>query len=97
MTVTLLKSLAPSDFETTLLLLRREGPYVEDVPEEVSVRELGARSLWTAWWPLSRWIRTTSPDIVFSIVSQRFFVSASSKICPGSPRIYVTPASLLRR
>ena len=68
-TVDLLRAFERESYELSLALLRSEGEFVEDVPSDVSVHVLGARSLWTAWWPLARLLRSERPDILFSTCS----------------------------
>jgi glycosyltransferase involved in cell wall biosynthesis len=65
-TLTLLQHLDRTAFDLGLVLLQRDGPYVEDVPDDVTIYDLRARSLWTVWLPLARLLRRERPDILFS-------------------------------
>jgi glycosyltransferase involved in cell wall biosynthesis len=68
-TLTLLQMLDRREFELALVLLRREGEYVEDIPADVEVISLQASSMWTAWPAATRLLRQRRPDIVFSTSS----------------------------
>lgn len=69
-TVILLRYLERRYFSSiTLALMKKVGEFVEDVPRDVEIVELGVPSLWRAWRPLAQLIRTTRPDIVFSTSS----------------------------
>lgn len=65
-TLTLLQKLDRSQFDLSLVLLRREGDLLADVPDDVTVHVLAARNLWTCWWSLARLLRQGRPDILFS-------------------------------
>lgn len=64
--LTLLEKLDRNRFNLSLVLLRREGELLADVPGDVTVHVLGARNLWTCWWALIRLLRREKPDILFS-------------------------------
>jgi glycosyltransferase involved in cell wall biosynthesis len=68
-TVTLLQKLDRARFNTSLVLMRREGSLVGEVPPGVNVCSLDARSLWTAWLPLLRVVRERRPEVFFSTSS----------------------------
>ena len=65
-TLTLLEELDRSRLAPSLVLVRREGVLLGRVPRDVEVIDLGAGSLWTAWWPLARLLRHSRPEILFS-------------------------------
>jgi glycosyltransferase involved in cell wall biosynthesis len=65
-TLTLLQKLDRTRFDLSLVLLRREGELLADVPPDVTVHVLGARNLWTCWWSLARLLRRERPDVLFS-------------------------------
>lgn len=66
MTLTLLQHSDRTLFDPSLVLMQRDGPYLEDVPDDVIIYDLRARSLWTSWLPLARLLRRERPDILFS-------------------------------
>lgn len=68
-TLILLEQLSRERFDTTLVLMRAEGELLSRIPDHVIVRDLEARSLWTAWIPLARLLWKTPPDILFSTSS----------------------------
>jgi glycosyltransferase involved in cell wall biosynthesis len=68
-TLTLLQTLDRSLFDVSLVLMRAEGEFVADVPDDVIVHSLCASSIATAWLPLSRLLHAAQPDILFSTSS----------------------------
>lgn len=68
-TISLLRHLDRNVFDPSLALMRACGPLLAEVPADVAVHELGARSLWTAWLPLARRLREEPPDVLFSTCS----------------------------
>lgn len=68
-TITLLKYLDRRKFAPALVLTRREGVLLEQVPADVPVITLQARRLGTSWIALARYLRAEKPDIVFSTSS----------------------------
>ncbi|NIY17464.1 MAG: glycosyltransferase [Nitrospinaceae bacterium] len=64
--MTLLQHSDRTLFDPSLVLMQRDGPYLEDVPDDVIIYDLRARSLWTSWLPLARLLRRERPDILFS-------------------------------
>lgn len=65
-TLTLLQKLDREQFDLSLVLLRRDGELLADVPADVAVHVLGARNLWTCWWSLAWLLRREKPDVLFS-------------------------------
>ncbi len=63
---TLLRRLDRARVAPQLALVRREGPFVEDVPADVPTFVLGSRRLLAAAPDLARLIRRERPDVVFS-------------------------------
>ncbi|MCP4202447.1 MAG: glycosyltransferase [bacterium] len=82
-TITLLQFLDRAKVTPSLVLIRREGPYLEDVPEDVPLHELKAASLWTAWWPLTRYLKSTSTDILLSTCSGTNVAACIAHILSG--------------
>lgn len=69
MTIALLRDLDRARFDTTLALMRRQGEFVADVPADVPIDDLGARSLWFMVAPLAAALRRHRPDVVFALDS----------------------------
>lgn len=65
-TLTLLRRLDRERFAPTLVLMRAEGELLAELPADVPLRSLEARSLWSAWRPLTALLRREAPDILFS-------------------------------
>ncbi|MCS6806165.1 MAG: glycosyltransferase [Acidobacteriota bacterium] len=68
-TLTLLSALDRRLFDLSLALLRAEGDFLADVPDDVPITSLNASSVATGWLPLARLLRATEPDILFSTSS----------------------------
>lgn len=68
-TLNLLHSLPRGQFAPSLALLRAEGAWLDEVPEDVPVHLLNVSSLKTAVAPLARLLRRTRPDVFFSTSS----------------------------
>jgi glycosyltransferase involved in cell wall biosynthesis len=67
-TLTLLKGLAGS-FTVTLVLVRRAGEWLADVPPESEVVSLDAGRLRAATLPLAAYLRRAAPDVILSLDS----------------------------
>lgn len=97
-TVTLLHGLPRDRFRFSLALNRAEGPFLEDVPDDVDVHELGAASLWTAWRPLGRLLRVLRPDVLFSTCSgMNLPASLATLLTPGGHRLVLSERNVLVR
>ncbi len=97
-TITLLENLPRERFLLALALNRRTGPYAEDVPDDVEVHVLGAASLWTAWLPLSRLLRTVRPDILLSTCSgMNLPACLASLLTPGRRKLVLSERNVLVR
>lgn len=69
-TVILLRRLDRERFgRITLALMKKEGEFLADVPEDVDVVGLKAASLWEAWQPLAQLLRQRRPDVLLSTSS----------------------------
>ena len=68
-TLILMEQLDRELFTLSLVLMRKEGELIGDIPADVRVHELHARSLWTAWWPLLRLLRRHRPAVLLSTSS----------------------------
>lgn len=97
-TITLLQSFDRTKVTPSLVLFRREGPYLEDVPEDVPIFSLEASSLWTAWRPLARHIRESSPDILLSTCSGTNVVACIASLLSGQrARLILSERNVLLR
>jgi glycosyltransferase involved in cell wall biosynthesis len=68
-TVNLLQVLDRNLFDLSLVLMRAEGEFLSDTPDDVKIYPLNASSLWTTWLPLTRLLHAEKPDILFSTCS----------------------------
>jgi hypothetical protein len=68
-TLTLLQMLDRDLFDLSLVLVKAEGSFLSDIPNDVKVYSLNASSVGTAWLPLIGLLRARKPDILFSTSS----------------------------
>jgi glycosyltransferase involved in cell wall biosynthesis len=54
------------DNDVTLILARREGPYLDSIDPRVRIVDLGGKRTFGAIVPLARWLRRNRPDILIS-------------------------------
>ena len=66
-TTKVLQELDRDRFDATLVLMRREGAFLDDVPADVPIDDLGVRSLWWLVRPLVGALRRLEPDVLFSL------------------------------
>ena len=62
----LIRHIDRNRFLPILGLLRKEGPFVSKLPEDVEVRDLLAKRTRYSFWKIIKLIRETQPDLVFS-------------------------------
>lgn len=65
-TLNLLKGFDRSLYTCDLALMRAEGEFVEDLPEDVNTINLNARSLWFMVTPLLKLFKSTDYDVLYS-------------------------------
>ncbi|MCE7995994.1 MAG: glycosyltransferase [Roseivirga sp.] len=65
-TLNLLKGFDRSAYLCDLALMRAEGEFIDDLPDDVKTIDLRARSLWFMVTPLLRLLKTTKYDVVYS-------------------------------
>ncbi len=95
-TVTLLQHLDRDRFDPSLVLMRREGELLGDVPDDVPIVSLNASRLWNAWIPLRRLFQEQRPDIVFSTCSgANIPVALAHLFTPGSRRLVLSERNVL--
>lgn len=83
-TITLLQHLDRARFAPVLVLLRRTGKLVDEVPADVPVIELGSRRLALSAGALARTIRAERPDVIFSTSSGCNPVAVVARALAGS-------------
>ena len=96
--LTLLQRLDRARVAPQLALLRREGPFVDDVPADVPTFVLGSRRLLVAAPDLARLFRRERPDVVFSTHGGSNVIVALAHALARSPaRLVLSERSALSR
>lgn len=97
-TLTLLQAFDRELFRPSLVLMRATGELLGEVPADVPIHDLGARSLWTAWWPLARRLRRRPPQILFSTSSgTNLTVVIARLLCGRRMRTVLSERNAIRR
>lgn len=65
-TLNLLQGFDRTRFSCDLALMRAEGDFIEDLPSDVSLFDLNARSLWFMWTPLYKLFKRGKYDVIYS-------------------------------
>lgn len=65
-TLNLLKGFDRQQYACDLALMRAEGEFVKDVPQDINVINLRASSLWRMWKPLKKLVSFSDYDIIYS-------------------------------
>ena len=85
--VTLLKRIDRERFDPTLVLARKVGVWVEHVPDDVPVVDLGAARLRKAVGALARYLRRERPDVLFTVSSGPNLIGAlANRLAPDPAR-----------
>lgn len=67
--LTLLQHIDRTRFEPILVLLKKEGHYTDQIPENIEVIDLQASQARKALWKIIKIIRTKKPDTIFTTLS----------------------------
>ncbi|MYD96056.1 MAG: glycosyltransferase [Gammaproteobacteria bacterium] len=73
--VDIARGLAERGLPVELLLIRAEGPFVEHVPSNVGVVDLGARRALTCLMPLIRYLRRRRPSVMLATLPEASIVA----------------------
>jgi glycosyltransferase involved in cell wall biosynthesis len=65
-TLILLQNLDRQVYEVSLLLMRKEGAHLQNIPQDVMVYDAGVRNLWFFLPAINKIIKKSKADIVFS-------------------------------
>lgn len=96
-TMTLLRSFDRRLFAPRLALVKREGEYLDDLPEDVDLTILGTRGLRAAVLPLKRLLEERQPDIFFSTASGANPVAIlAHKLARQKGRLVISERNVLR-
>jgi glycosyltransferase involved in cell wall biosynthesis len=97
-TLTVLQHLDRARYAPTLVLVKRAGVLLGDVPADVPVLALGAARLAVAAPALARVIRRLRPDVVFCTAGGANSVAvAAHRLARSSARLVLSERSALRR
>lgn len=96
-TMTLLRSFDRRLFAPSLVLVKREGEYLENLPEDVDLTVLEVRGLRAAALPLKRLLEERQPDIFFSTASGANPVAIlAHKLARQTGRLVISERNVLR-
>jgi len=91
--LTLLRHLPRDEFELAVALVRREGAFLAEVPQDVPVHDLGAKRVRQAGPAIVRLARRERPDVLFSTLSyMNNYVLLLRPFLPRATRIAVREA-----
>lgn len=91
----LAKGFVERGYEIDLLLLRAEGPYLEELPDEVAVVEMDADRALKSIPELVGYFKETNPDVLFSTMEYLNVTSLiSSMLSRTSARIVIRAANV---
>lgn len=65
-TLNLLKGFDRTQYQCDLALMRAEGEFIADLPQDIQVHDLKVASLWSMSGPLRQLIRSTDYDVLYS-------------------------------
>jgi glycosyltransferase involved in cell wall biosynthesis len=95
-TITLLRGLDRARFEPRLVMMKRTGVYLGDVPADVPIDCLDAASLWHCVPALTRYLRAHRPDVFFSLDSGGNIPAVMAHRLAGAPgRIVLSERNIL--
>ncbi len=97
-TLILLRELDRRRFAPSLVLMRRQGALLTEVPVDVPIVSLDAASLWSAWRPLAGLLRRRPPAILFSTSSGTNLAAlVARRLAPGPYAVVLSERGLLFR
>ena len=96
--ITLLRHLDRSALEVHLALVRKEGLFLRDVPEDIPVIDLGSRRVRFALPRIVGLVRRLRPDVVFTTLRHlNLSVMAVRSLMPRNTRFVAREAGVVRR
>ncbi len=91
--LTLLRHLSREDFELEVALVRKEGRFLSDVPDDVPVHDLQARRVIHAGPAIIALAKKSRPDIIFSTLSyMNIYLLLLRPFLPRGTRVIVREA-----
>lgn len=85
-TITLLRHLNRDVFEPTLVLVKKDGALMDEVPDDVRVIDLGVSRLRFAWLRLASVLRQERPHVLFSTSSGGNVIASLAHAFVADPR-----------
>lgn len=87
-TLNLLKGYNRSEFHCDLALMMAKGEFIDEIPSDVKVYDLGVKRIFTLWIPLIKVLKSSEYDVIFStaggtgipLVIASFFARYKGKI-----------------
>jgi glycosyltransferase involved in cell wall biosynthesis len=96
--LTLLENLDRSRCTPTLVLVRREGAWIDRIPADVRVIDLGLRRLLYAAPPLARVLRAEEPDVVMCLYGGANVIAvAAHRLARSRSRLVLSERHPVRR
>lgn len=93
----LASGIARRGVDVEMVLIRREGPYLDQVPPEVRVRELGTRRMLNSVKAFARYIRAERPDAVLTALVHVNVGALLAAALSGGARVVVTEHNQISR
>lgn len=94
--LTLLKHLPREQFELSLALVEKVGPYLDELPDDIMVFDLKARRVRYAIPKIIRLINKIKPDIVFSTLGHlNIALMMSKKLLPKNVKVVIREAIIV--
>jgi glycosyltransferase involved in cell wall biosynthesis len=98
MVINLATALEEAGCRVDLVVARKEGPYLKDIPAHIRVVNLGAERLRSALWPLIRYLRRERPEVVMAtLTSASMLAVVACKLSRVGARIVLRQASAMGR
>ena len=85
-TITLLRHLNRQWFRPTLVLVKRDGTLIDDIPDDVRVIDLGVSRLRFSWLELATVLRREKPDILLSTSSGGNIIASLAHAAASDPK-----------
>lgn len=74
----------------SLILARREGPYIDDLDPRITVHDLGGRKTLSSILPLRKWLNVERPDVILSHLTHvNVAVGLANQLGPRAPHVAV--------
>ena len=85
-TITLLRHLNRDVFDPSLVLVKKDGALIDEVPDDVPVIDLGVSRLRFSWLRLASVLRRDRPDVLFSTSSGGNLIASLAHAVVADPK-----------